>query len=125
MPGLQGIIEGEGCVVVSPKSKTLRLSIEMTDLDILQKVQKIFGETCRLSKRTVKLENPKWKDRYILHLCGPKLPQWLMTIYCLMGTRRQSKIRDALEMWKTRTRKPYTARPRSVNHYSLEFGGIK
>lgn len=122
---IAGIVEGEGCIVVQPSSKTLRLSIEMTDLDVLQKAQRIFGPDARLSKRTVKLSNPKWRDRYILHLCGSRLMQWLMTIYPLMGNRRKAKIEQAIEMFKNRRNKPFVAKPRAINHYSFEHEGVK
>ena len=122
---LAGIVEGEGCVVVSPKAKTLRLSIEMTDLDVLQKAQRIIGPDARLSKRTVKLHNPAWKDRYILHLSGSRLIQWLMTIHEFMGERRKAKIRDAIIMFKARRNRPFVARPRAKHQYLLEHGGVK
>lgn len=120
---LAGLIEGEGCVVVTKHA--LRLSIEMTDLDVLQKAASLIGPTCRLSKRTVKLLNPKHKDRYILHLCGPRLPEILQMIYPLMGQRRKAKIDEALAKWKTRKRKMFIARPRAAFSYSFEHEGIR
>ena len=120
---LAGIIEGEGCIVTTKKN--LRLSIEMTDLDVLRKAQRIIGPDARLSKRTVKRAKPEWKDRYILHLCGSRLMQILMTIYTFMGERRQEKIRLAIAKFKNRRNRPFTAKPRAKNHYSFEWDGIK
>ena len=113
-----GIVEGEGCIVVSPKSRSLRLSVEMTDLDVLQRLATILGPTARVNKRNIELKNPAHKDRYVLHLYGAPMAGWLQTIYPLMGARRQSRIRDALVMFKARKNKPTL-----TNHYSLEWKG--
>lgn len=100
-----GLIEGEGCIVVSDSvrnggpSRTLRLSIEMTDLDVLQKFCSFFP-TARLSKRTVKFKNPAHRDRYIVHLTGSPMAGLLMTIYPLMSERRKAKIEEAIALFK-------------------------
>jgi hypothetical protein len=114
-----GIVEGEGCIVVSPHNNTLRLSVEMTDLDVLQKLQRLLGPAARLSKRTGPLK-PNWKTRYILHLCGSRLIQWLQTIYPLMGARRKTKIEAAIAMFKARPNRPFVAKPRARYQYPLE-----
>lgn len=114
-----GIVEGEGCIVVSPKSSTLRLSVEMTDLDVLQKLARILGSDSRLTERKIKLANPNHKTRYILHLCGRSLLGWLQTIYPLMGTRRKTKIIEALLAFKHRKRKLFVQR-----HRKLSLAGI-
>jgi hypothetical protein len=108
-----GIIEGEGCLISGEylgkravyKGKqypirNFRLAVEMTDLDVLQRLKHILGGHCTLRKRTPPSLNPKHRDTYILVLNGNELAGWLMTIYAYMGVRRRAKIREALGMWK-------------------------
>ena len=123
---IAGLVEGEGCIIVRPQSNTLRLSIEMTDLDVLQKAARLFGPTARLSQRTIKLPNPKHKPRYILHLTGSPMMQWLMTIYSFMGVRRKQKIEDAIRMFKARRNRPSHGAPgRHRATQYIEHEGVK
>ena len=105
-----GIVEGEGCIICKEYAKkdgtsfkTVRLAIEMTDLDVLLRVQKILGPKATLRKRTpgCVVQNPHWRDRYILQIAGTPLIEWLFTIYPLLGERRRVAVRQAVALWMT------------------------
>lgn len=109
-----GIIEGEGCIAAYPKWNQIKLAVEMCDLDVLQKLAAILGTDCRLTKRKVKKLNPKHRDRYILLLCGPAFVGWMLTIYPLLGIRRQAKVRLAIKIFKARKHRAWVATPRKL-----------
>jgi hypothetical protein len=102
------LIEGEGCIVAGEYRsqredrlvRQFRLAVEMTDLDILVRLRGILGPQATLRERRPPSVNPKHRRRYILVLTGCELAGWLMTIYPIMGERRQTKIRSALTLWK-------------------------
>jgi len=106
-----GIIEGEGCIVVSKRNRPLvkgrkypvrqfRLAVEMTDLDVLIKLKEILGQYATLRERIPKNFNPNHRRRYILCLTGKELASWLMMIYPFMGERRKKRIRQGLIVWR-------------------------
>jgi hypothetical protein len=81
---LAGIVEGEGCVIASSylgmrkenaarayPVRCFRLAIEMCDLDVLQKVQRILGPCATVRERISPSINPKHRRRFILQLTGP------------------------------------------------------
>lgn len=119
-----GIIEGEGCVVVHGTRRgqhgiiqQVRLAVEMTDLDILQRLQKILGPYAKLRERKPPSLNPNHRARFILTLNGAALGGWLMTLYVFFGERRRRKVREALHVWRSMKGRGH--------HYSLEHGGMQ
>lgn len=97
---LAGLLEGEGCFYIQNKSDrpyqqhSLRLS--MSDKDIVERAAEIMG--CNVHGHT-KLKSGKTMYRAIVY--GPQAAGWMMTLYPLMGQRRQKKIREVLSIWKT------------------------
>ncbi len=101
-----GLIEGEGTIIAyESKSdrvkKQVRFAVEMTDLDVLQKLQRILGTNARLIKRNPPSLNPNHRDSFIVTLSGSYAIAWLLTIYCFLGTRRRAAVIKAVNLWKT------------------------
>jgi len=101
---LAGLLEGEGCFGVvrnRPKDKPgvrtyPRITLGMCDNDVVLRAQKLMGGT--LSQRPAK-ENRK--PVLTLSIQRQALAAgWMMTLYPLMGARRQEKIRTLLEQWR-------------------------
>ena len=91
-----GLMEGEGSFYVSSTGQP-KLSIMMSDKDVLERLAELFGTTARgpygpygRSKKQV------WQ----VTLCNTKAASWMMTIYALMGERRKEKIKEVLDVWK-------------------------
>lgn len=104
MAWASGIIEGEGTIIAHHGKlgeKQIRLAVEMTDLDILERLKDILGDKARLIKRNPPSLNLKHRDRYILTLSGTPAISWLMTIYGLLGIRRRKAVLKAITLWKT------------------------
>jgi hypothetical protein len=93
---LGGLLEGEGCFGSYKRLATLKLN--MTDLDTVMKAAAIMGIEF-VGKYPVK--NPRWKPACHANLFGNPAAAWMMTLYDFLGTRRQAKIREILEKWKT------------------------
>lgn len=94
---LAGILEGEGCIYYT--SGHLRVSCEMTDQDVVERVAKILGTTVSCSKA----RREGWKDTYRCSISGDKAVLILSEIYQIMGTRRQSKITEVIGEWNDRS----------------------
>lgn len=57
-----GIFEGEGCIMAVKKT-AVKLSVEMTDLDVLEAFQMIVGAG-NICHKTCTNPKPQWKARY-------------------------------------------------------------
>ena len=105
---LAGFLEGEGSFMWSPnakgpsgRSKNMATIVACsTDLDVVQHAGRLLGEgICKQAKRIP----DTWVSTKPLYRCrirGARAIGWMMTLYPLMGTRRQAKIRDILTKWK-------------------------
>ena len=103
---IAGIFDGEGCVYVRTNCRSIDAQIDMTDLDILERVKIIFGGTIYGP-----YNRPDRKPIYIWR-AGRREQVWkfLDTIYPLLGYRRQTKI-DNCEKYRINE---YTARARAL-----------
>lgn len=97
---LAGLLEGEGCFGAHTKTKTPRIRLNMTDLDVVERAHKLLGATCKISRVDRSKQNPNWKDTYNFTVPGRRAAGWMMTLYSLMGERRQAKIREVLFEWQ-------------------------
>lgn len=97
-----GLLEGEGCFLLVPKRTksggsyfSARVSCNMTDLDVLQRLQSLIGgRICGPYN-----DNPsRHKDHYRwnLHRRG-EIEVLLRALLPLMGTRRSEKIKTILD----------------------------
>lgn len=99
---LAGLLEGEGCFTIDMKKgkpASIRLYLGMTDKEPVEKAARLIGKSIRLRMPKSKGGHP-YKTQYVFKVSGDIAAQWLMTIYPLMGPRRQSKIRDCLDVWR-------------------------
>lgn len=97
---LAGLLEGEGSFSVVSFMPKIQLS--MTDEDIVQRAASILGTNVTgpyKSKQLTKAGGAK-KPVWYVNVTGSRAAAWLMTIYTLMGGRRQQKIYGVLAKWK-------------------------
>lgn len=92
---LAGLLEGEGCFSTSRFCPIIALS--MTDEDVVSRATKLLGAS--YGRHICK--KPR-KDCFQVHLYGDKAIAWMMTLYPLMGKRRQERIREIISGWKLR-----------------------
>ena len=97
---LAGLWEGEGAFSSRPGlqpgySPSLQLHLKMTDLDVMQKA-------ARLMK--VKLHGPyqrsTGKPFWVIQIYSTRAAEWMMTLYTLLGARRQQRIKEILAAWR-------------------------
>ena len=88
---LAGILEGEGTF-----GDRRRIRLKMTDRDVVERVAKLW-------KRPLVVEKlqPNRKQAYSTAIGSIDAIGWMMTLYSLLGTRRQTKIRQILADWKS------------------------
>ena len=97
---LAGWMEGEGSFTVKKTNKSIRLCGVSTDRDSIARVSGVLG---------TKLYGPYNKavpgrKRYwSVAVHGGKAAAWMMTLYSLMGKRRQQAIKKALAVWRSST----------------------
>jgi hypothetical protein len=93
-----GLLEGEACFRWDGRNPIIWLG--MTDQDVCACVAAILNTTVRgpynpPSRRHV-------KPTYRVLVCGTAAVGWMMTLYSLMCSRRQAKIREVLSEWRAR-----------------------
>jgi hypothetical protein len=95
---LAGWLEGEGCFSIYRKNHTV-VSIQgtSTDKDTLEKVASLL----KAKTYFYKPKNKNWSSSWSFTLTGRKAIAWMMTLYPLMGSRRQEKIKECIQAWKT------------------------
>ena len=96
-----GMLEGEGCFFVSNNRclASATIAVMSTDYDIILRLRSVTGTTNFV--QTIRRNTKYWKTCYKLLISGNKAIQWMMTIYPLMGIRRQEKIAYLLGRWKS------------------------
>lgn len=79
----------------------------MTDPDVVVRAAKIMGAYKVTEYRGA---TDKHKTVYRAVLYGKRAMEWMMTLYVLMGDRRQEKIRDCIHSWLERPARNYPER---------------
>lgn len=103
---LAGILEGEGSFMLKTKrgfNGTISISLQMTDKDIVDRCAKILNTKVYgpyISKQT-KLDGSSKKETYLLNVFGSNAASWMMTLFSFLGIRRQEKVIELLNHWKT------------------------
>jgi len=95
---LAGLLEGEGSFCKGPPSapNSPRISISMTDRDVLEKVAQLFEVSiCQVGKRK-RQKHPHWKPAFAVLIHGHKAMWWMLKLRPLLGSRRQGQIDRAL-----------------------------
>jgi len=99
---LAGMMEGEGSFYLAGKKNQKtpnyypELTVQTTDYDVAMRISNIMCN--RLTK--VKPYNYSRKQSYKVRLSSTRAIQWMMTLYPLLGNRRQEKIREIITFWK-------------------------
>jgi hypothetical protein len=90
---LAGLLEGEGSFMSPAPSEPRqpRISIVMTDEDVIQRVAGLVG----VKYINIRQENIKWKPSYRVQLKGARAVQLMQAVRPHMGARRGAKI-DAI-----------------------------
>lgn len=104
---IAGLLEGEGCFQTRGENHNPYIQLVMTDSDVVIKAAKILG--CHKvieGKPTTKVG----KKIYRTCVYGRRAMGWMMTIYSLMGERRQQKIEECLKQWKNKNTRSYAER---------------
>ena len=103
-----GLVEGEGYVGwhgSKPNQLSPEITIAMTDPDVLEKARKLIGGG---------LYGPYFYKDYLptyrLSLFGKPAIGWMMTIYPLLGARRQTQVLSLIEEWKASPYGTYSSR---------------
>lgn len=87
---LAGLLEGEGSFQIR-RGNAIVVSLGMTDEDIIQRAAQYFG------KPIYKEERPAgYKTVYRTQCYGQHAMALMMTVYPLMGKRRQKQIKNVL-----------------------------
>ena len=100
-----GLLEGEGCFFNIQRAYAPRISLGMTDRDVVEKAAALVGNPSVYRRVT---QHPKHKDQWWFMLTGHRAVGVMFTIYPFMGVRRRAKIREVVSRWK---QSPYRSKP--------------
>jgi hypothetical protein len=92
---LAGILEGEGYFGIKHGRKTLQIMCQMTDLDVLERLQVRFGGYITLTKKRKEHHRESWM--WAIH--GEPAHLVICEIYDLMSGRRRAKIDESLAVY--------------------------
>lgn len=95
---IAGLLEGEGCFYQHNKS-TVAFCLKMTDEDIVKRASTLLKGSFQGPHGPYGLQR---KPYWLTKVYGVQAVSWMMTIYILMGNRRQLKIKELIDFWKTR-----------------------
>jgi hypothetical protein len=99
---LAGLLEGEGTFFTTTNGYSPRVALAMTDRDVVEKAALLMGGVKVYPRKS---NNTKHKDQWWCMVTGARAAGVMMTIYSLMGNRRNSKILQVLERWKSKAPK--------------------
>jgi hypothetical protein len=108
---LAGLLEGEGSFLKGAPSSPngIKVSIQMTDEDIIKKVADIFNLKYWTSKDN---RNPAWKRLYVLNIKGKTAFELMKLLKPYMGQRRQGQIQRAMDsydpLYKAKSQRKYS-----------------
>ena len=94
---LAGLVEGEGSFMgPSPSAPNQpKVSVSMTDRDIVERVAKLFGAAVI----PLRMAQPHWRPAYVTRCTNRRAVGMMWTLYPLMGGRRQAQILRAVEQY--------------------------
>ena len=110
---LAAVLEGEGWFGLHRPTKwpCLRIAVQMTDQDVIDRIANIFGPGIyRNHQPRLRLwfdprpggranggsRKPLWGTS----VTGPDAVGWMMMVYPFMGQRRRTQIRRSLDIWR-------------------------
>ena len=91
-----GIFEGEGCILIDPRTRNVRLDYTSTDLDVVERFKSALG--IKHPIREVPKQKPHHKQAWSLRF-GKKadVSKTLESFLPFFGDRRAHKALDALD----------------------------
>jgi hypothetical protein len=92
-----GLLEGEGCFYMNTKRKRFEVLCNMTDKEPLDKLASLFGGTIHSRPPA----NEKAKPYFRWEVYSSRAIGLMQTLHGLLSPRRQAKIREILEVWKS------------------------
>ncbi len=104
---LAGIMEGEACFGLRGTGKSYTypvVELYMTDKDVVDRAISVLekaGVKVKAGTRSFAKYNPKWKLQHAFKLYGTNAVQCMMTLYPLLGIRRQEACAKAISGWKS------------------------
>jgi hypothetical protein len=98
IPWIAGILEGEGCF--TPNGDQIRISVEMTDEDIIARLAD-YSESKYSEGRQRKAS---WKPTYCWTVANHKAYELMRQVLPWMGERRSAKIRESLSQYEEKMR---------------------
>jgi len=113
-----GLLEGEGCFSMSSTgggkySSGVSIRLVMTDQDTVERAARLFGAVAHKQMSPSHMKSGR-KPIWRVGVHGRRAAEWMMTVYCLLGARRQAKVRELLAWWKT-SRGAYSLRTTCPN----------
>lgn len=106
---LAGLVEGEGCISIkraarrSGNANSIHLHIGMTDWDVLDRAAAILGARVLgpYADSATRQDTYTRQGTYRVVVTQGLAASWLMTLYPLLGQRRQVAAREALAFWRS------------------------
>lgn len=92
---LAGLLEGEGAFTKNGAHPVIAL--KMDDLDVVSRCGRILGASNVRS--AIDRSRLGRKCYFVVSISGCRAAGWMMTLYSLMGARRQARIRELLALW--------------------------
>lgn len=95
---LAGLLEGEGSFMAGPPSapNQPRISVQMTDLDVIERVAALFGVSYIHERQGSKAHHA---TAYTVNVRGTRAMDLMRKLKPFMGDRRQLQIEDALDSY--------------------------
>lgn len=101
---LAGLLEGEGCFTWQPHSHNrqhgaIRITLSLCDLDVVERAAALTRSNVHEFVHNGRDGHTR-KKQYRIQVGGRRAAAWMMTLFPLMGQRRQARIAEILDQWK-------------------------
>jgi hypothetical protein len=99
---LAGLLEWEGSFSIH---NSPRIALRMNDRDVVERAAEVMRATANVL--TIERANTNaTRPSYEINVGGSRAIGVMLTLYPLLGARRQSKIREVVAEWRTRPMRP-------------------
>lgn len=92
---LAGLLEGEGCFTWCGGSPSIQY--QTTDKDVVYRASLLMTAPVKQVRSTC-----TGKSVWMIAFYGEHAIAWMMTLWAIMGTRRQQRIKELILRWRTR-----------------------
>jgi len=117
---LAGLLEGEGCFNMSGTNGSARISLNLTDRDIIEKAAQLLGS--HINKPCIR--SFPLKTVYSTAFFSHRAAAWMMTLYPFLGERRKTAVRNTLAIWRSQRYKNPNGAGRRNPRGPWEMGGV-